>query len=53
MLKLFDTKRKYTGYDGEEYIDNIFECFSKWERKDIEVFLIDDGSSDNIFKLIK
>lgn len=40
-------------YNGEEYIDNIFECFSKWERKDIEVFLIDDGSSDNSFKLIR
>ena len=32
MLKLFDTKRKYTGYDGEEYIDMCTK--QEWTNKE-------------------
>ena len=42
MLKLFDTKRKYTGYDGEEYIDMC-----------IPVLDVNDIKANSIAKLSK
>ena len=42
MLKLFDTKRKYTGYDGEEYIDMC-----------IPVLDVNDIKANSVAKLSK
>lgn len=40
-------------YNGESYINKIFNNFSKIKNNDIEVILIDDGSKDGSWERLK
>lgn len=37
-------------YNGEEYIDNIYNAFSAQGSNDFELICVDDGSTDNTYK---
>lgn len=36
-------------YNGDDYIDGLFERFSAYEAKDFELILVDDGSIDDSY----
>lgn len=40
-------------YNGEKYIDRLFNCFERQTSKNFEVILINDGSKDNSENIAK
>ena len=40
-------------YNGEKTIDNIIKCLMKQTFKDIEIIVVNDGSTDNTLLVLK